>query len=90
MKITEILTEDARSRVMPMIRVYADSMGNDFYSWFNEPGNKEFFAKRAGVTPEEASKVVNSMDWGQLPDEFYAADDEDEDVRQGVAEGRRR
>jgi len=87
MKITEILTEDARSRVMPMIRVYADSMGNDFYPWFNEPGNKEFFAQRAGVTPEEAAKVVNSMDWGQLPDEFYAADDEDEDVRQGVSEG---
>jgi hypothetical protein len=64
-----------RNKVMDLLSVYKKSLGTDFWSWFNEPGNKEFFAKRAGVTPEVAYDVVDSMDWGQFP----KWDDEDED-----------
>ena len=63
---------------MDLIRTYYKSMGKDFWPWFNEPGNKEFFARRINVSPEEAYEVVDSMDWGQIP---YEDDDEVEKVK---------
>jgi hypothetical protein len=66
------------SKIMGLIRTYYDSMGRDFWPWFNEPGNKEFFARRINVSPEEAYEVVDSMDWGQVPHE-----DDDEDMKEG-------
>jgi hypothetical protein len=66
------------SKIMNLIGTYYKSMGNDFWQWFNEPGNKEFFARRINVSPEEAYEVVDSMDWGQIP---YEDDDEVEKVK---------
>jgi hypothetical protein len=66
------------SKIMGLIRTYYNSMGMDFWPWFNEPGNKEFFARRINVSPEEAYEVVDSMDWGQVPHE-----DNDEDMKEG-------
>jgi hypothetical protein len=64
------------SKIMGLIRTYYNSMGRDFWPWFNEPGNKEFFARRINVSPEEAYEVVDSMDWGQVPHD-------DEDMKEG-------
>ena len=40
-------TATDRRKVMDLLQVYYKSMGGDFWEWFNQPGNKEFFAKRA-------------------------------------------
>jgi hypothetical protein len=62
---------------MDLLQVYYKSMGGDFWEWFNQPGNKEFFAKRAEVSPDSAYEVVDSINWGQHPQEEWPEDDED-------------
>ena len=70
-------TSTDRRKVMDLLQVYYKSMGGDFWEWFNQPGNKEFFAKRAEVSPDSAYEVVDSIDWGQHPQEEWPEDEED-------------
>ena len=67
------------NEVKKLMLTYYKSLGNDFWTWFNEPGNKEFFAKRAGVPPEVAYAIVNQTDWGQHPKNNDDWDDDDWD-----------
>ena len=71
-------TATDRRKVMDLLQVYYKSMGGDFWEWFNQPGNKEFFAKRAEVSPDSAYEVVDSIDWGQHPQEEWPEDDEEQ------------
>ena len=71
-------TSTDRRKVMDLLQVYYKSMGGDFWEWFNQPGNKEFFAKRAEVSPDSAYEVVDSIDWGQHPQEEWPEDDEEQ------------
>ena len=70
-------TSTDRRKVMDLLQVYYKSMGGDFWEWFNQPGNKEFFAKRAEVSPDSAYEVVDSIDWGQHPQEEWPEDEEE-------------
>jgi len=69
------------SEVKKLMWTYYKSLGNDFWAWFNEPGNKEFFAKRAGVPPEVAYAIVNQTDWGQHPKNNDDWDDDWDDKK---------
>ena len=71
-------TSTDRRKVMDLLQVYYKSMGGDFWEWFNQPGNKEFFAKRAGVSPDSAYEVVDSINWGQHPQEEWPEDEEEQ------------
>jgi hypothetical protein len=75
-------TATDRRKVMDLLQVYYKSMGGDFWEWFNQPGNKEFFANRAGVSSDSAYEVVDSIDWGQHPQEEWPEDEED--MREGL------
>jgi len=75
-------TATDRRKAMDLLQVYYKSMGGDFWEWFNQPGNKEFFANRAGVSPDSAYEVVDSIDWGQHPQEEWS--DDDEDMKEGL------
>ena len=75
------------SRILQAFKIYINTMGDgiEFYNWANRPEALKVLAQKAGTTPEKVKQALESLNWGQKPDNRW--DEEDGPDQQGVAEG---
>ena len=76
------------SRILQAFKIYINTMGDgmEFYNWANRPEALKVLAQKAGTTPEKVKQALESLNWGQKPDNRWD-DKEDGPAQQGVAEG---
>lgn len=91
--ITNSEESEAHSRILKVFRVYTETLGYgmEFYNWANTPEALKLIAQKADTKPEYVKKALESLNWGQYPeeDDDYDFDDEEEDiVSEGEGEGK--
>jgi hypothetical protein len=66
------------SRILQAFKIYTNTMGMgmDFYNWANRPEALTVLAQKSGTTPEAVKQALESLNWGQEPDNRW--DDEEE------------
>ena len=68
------------SRILNAFQVYTNTMGYgmEFYNWANRPQALKLLADKSGTTPELVKHTLDSLNWGQHPEEEF--DDEEQDI----------
>ena len=72
------------SRILNAFQVYTNTMGYgmEFYNWANRPQALKLLADKSGTTPDLVKHTLDSLNWGQHPEEKF--DDEEQDVAEGT------
>jgi hypothetical protein len=72
------------SRILNAFQVYTNTMGYgmEFYNWANRPQALKLLADKSGTTPDLVKHTLDSLNWGQHPEEEF--DDEEQDVAEGT------
>jgi len=65
------------SRILNAFQVYTNTMGYgmEFYNWANRSQALKLLADKSGTTPELVKHTLDSLNWGQHPEEEF--DDEE-------------